>query len=93
VLAVAAAEIRTGEAAGKVAEITHQVHGAIGFTYEYSLHRLSRRLWSWRDEFGTESHWSRELDRHHRRRRQRHPLVAAGGELGPELINPAETAR
>ena len=24
---------------------------------------LTRRLWSWRDEFGNESHWSRELGR------------------------------
>jgi alkylation response protein AidB-like acyl-CoA dehydrogenase len=56
-------KIRAGEAAGKVAEIAHQVHGAIGFTHEHSLHRLTRRLWSWRDEFGTESHWSRELGR------------------------------
>jgi len=63
VLAVAAAKIRAGEAAGKVAEIAHQVHGAIGFTHEHSLHRLTRRLWSWRDEFGTEAHWSRELGR------------------------------
>ena len=62
-LAVAAAKIRAGEAAGKVAELAHQVHGAIGFTHEHSLHRLTRRLWSWRDEFGTESHWSRELGR------------------------------
>jgi alkylation response protein AidB-like acyl-CoA dehydrogenase len=52
-----------GEAAGKVAEIAYQVHGAIGFTHEHSLHRLTRRLWSWRDEFGNESHWSRELGR------------------------------
>ncbi|MFL5270068.1 MAG: acyl-CoA dehydrogenase family protein [Stellaceae bacterium] len=63
VLAVAAAKIRAGEAAGEAAEIAHQVHGAIGFTHEHSLHRLTRRLWSWRDEFGTESHWSRELGR------------------------------
>jgi hypothetical protein len=62
-LAVAAAKIRAGEAAGKVAEIAHQVHGAIGFTHEHSLHRLTRRLWSWRDEFGNESQWSRELGR------------------------------
>jgi acyl-CoA dehydrogenase len=53
-LAVAMAKIRAGEAAGKVAEIAHQMHGAIGFTHEHSLHRLTRRLWSWRDEFGTE---------------------------------------
>ncbi|HEX3410975.1 MAG TPA: acyl-CoA dehydrogenase family protein, partial [Stellaceae bacterium] len=62
-LAVAAAKIRAGEAAGKVAEIAHQVHGAIGFTHEHSLHSLTRRLWSWRDEFGTETHWSHELGR------------------------------
>ena len=61
--AIAAAKIRAGEAAGKVAEIAHQVHGAIGFTHEHGLHRLTRRLWSWRDEFGTESHWSREFGR------------------------------
>jgi acyl-CoA dehydrogenase len=60
-LAVAAAKIRAGEAAGKVAEIAHQVHGAIGFTFEHSLQRLTRRLWSWRDEFGI---WSRELGKH-----------------------------
>ena len=61
--AVAAAKIRAGSAAGKVAEIAHQVHGAIGFTHEHSLHRLTRRLWSWRDEFGGESYWSLELGR------------------------------
>jgi acyl-CoA dehydrogenase len=53
--------VRLCEAAGKVAEIAHQVHGAIGFTHEHSLHRLTRHLWSWRDEFGNESHWPREL--------------------------------
>ena len=59
----AAAKIRAGEAAGKVAEIAHQVHGAIGFTEEYRLHHATRRLWSWRDEFGSETHWARELGR------------------------------
>jgi acyl-CoA dehydrogenase len=39
------------------------VKGASGFTHEHSLHRLTRRLWSRRDEFGNESHWSRELGR------------------------------
>jgi hypothetical protein len=63
-VAVPAAKIRTGIAAGKVAEIAHQVHGAIGFTEEHSLHYLTRRLWSWRDEFGHESHWAQELGRH-----------------------------
>jgi len=78
-LAVPAAKIRAGEAAGKVAEIAHQVHGAIGFTEEHALHRLTRRLWSWRDEFGTEAYWSRELGRY----------VA---EAGPEALWPTITA-
>ena len=46
-----------------MAEIAHQVHGAIGFTHEHRLHHLTRRLWSWRDEFGVESDWSIELGR------------------------------
>jgi acyl-CoA dehydrogenase len=61
--AAACAKIRSGEAAGKVSEIAHQVHGAIGFTHEHSLHHLTRRLWSWRDEFGIESDWSIALGR------------------------------
>ncbi|MGH7095569.1 MAG: acyl-CoA dehydrogenase family protein, partial [Stellaceae bacterium] len=60
-IAVPAAKIRAGIAAGRVADIAHQVHGAIGFTAEHSLHFLSRRLWSWRDEFGHESHWAQAL--------------------------------
>jgi acyl-CoA dehydrogenase len=44
-----------------VARLAHQVHGAIGFTQEHKLHHLTRRLWSWRDEAGTELHWSRVL--------------------------------
>lgn len=52
-----AAKARAGEAAGKVAEICHQAHGAIGFTQEHSLHFFTRRLWSWRDEYGNETYW------------------------------------
>ena len=63
-IGVPAAKIRAGEAAGKVAEIAHQVHGAIGFTEEHSLHWLTRRLWSWRDEFGHEAYWALALARH-----------------------------
>jgi acyl-CoA dehydrogenase len=59
--AIAAAKIRAGEAASLGAAIAHQVHGAIGFTQEYPLNRLTRRLWSWRDEFGNEAHWARVL--------------------------------
>ena len=37
------------------AAIAHQVHGAMGFTYEHSLHHSTRRLWGWREEFGNET--------------------------------------
>ncbi|HSB62090.1 MAG TPA: acyl-CoA dehydrogenase family protein, partial [Vicinamibacteria bacterium] len=59
----AAAKVRVGEAAGLGAGIAHQVHGAIGFTYEHSLHFVTRRLWSWRAEFGGESQWASALGR------------------------------
>ena len=58
---IAAAKIRVGEAAGEGAGIAHQVHGAIGFTMEHILQRYSRRVWSWRDEFGSESAWAVRL--------------------------------
>jgi acyl-CoA dehydrogenase len=61
--AVAVAKARTGEAAGKGAEIAHQVHAAMGFTREHNLHYSTRRLWSWRDEFGNESYWQSRLGR------------------------------
>jgi acyl-CoA dehydrogenase len=78
--ACAAAKIRAGEAAGKVAEIAHQVHGAIGFTKEYRLHWLTRRLWSWRDEYGNEAYWARELGRR---------IAASGGDgLWPLITAP-----
>lgn len=61
--AVAVAKSRTGEAAGKGAEIAHQVHGAMGYTREHNLHYSTRRLWSWRDEFGNETYWQSRLGR------------------------------
>ena len=58
---IAAAKARTSEAAGVGATVGHQTHGAIGFTYEHSLHFATRRLWSWRSEFGGARFWSRRL--------------------------------
>jgi alkylation response protein AidB-like acyl-CoA dehydrogenase len=52
------AKSRVGEAAGWTAAAAHQIHGAIGFSHEYELQALTRRLWTWRDEFGSESDWN-----------------------------------
>jgi acyl-CoA dehydrogenase len=60
---VGAAKARAGEAASIAAGIAHQAHGAIGFTQEYALHHLTRRLWSWRDEFGNEAEWQQVVGR------------------------------
>lgn len=53
-----AAKLRAGEAATAVAAAAHQIHGAIGFSHEYPLHPLTRRLWAWRDESGSEAEWA-----------------------------------
>ncbi len=76
---IAAAKARVGEAAGIAAAIAHQVHGAMGFTHEHDLHRYTRRLWAWRDEFGSEAEWSRWIGR---------ATTAMGGEaLWPFLTS------
>jgi alkylation response protein AidB-like acyl-CoA dehydrogenase len=58
---VAAAKARIGEAVGVVAELAHQVHGAMGYTHEHQLHHSTRRLWAWRDEYGAEQIWQEQL--------------------------------
>jgi acyl-CoA dehydrogenase len=72
---IAIAKLRVGDAAGTGAAIAHQVHGAMGFTYEHTLHHSTRRLWGWREEFGNETLWAERLGR----------MVAAAGadELWP----------
>ena len=34
-----------------------------GFTQEHPLHFATRRLWSWRDEFGNEAFWQERIGR------------------------------
>ena len=58
---VAAAKVVAGRAAGRGAALAHQVHGAIGFTREHELHRLTTRLWRWRDDYAGESRWAESL--------------------------------
>ncbi len=55
---VAVAKQQTSAAATLVAKLAHQAHGAIGMTAEYELGELTRRLWWWRHEYGTEHEWA-----------------------------------
>ena len=59
--ALAAAKLRTNRAIGLATATAHQVHGAIGFTEEYTLRRYTQRLWSWRTEYGNDRFWSEKL--------------------------------
>ncbi len=78
-LMIGAAKARAGEAASVAAGLAHQSHGAIGFTQEYDLHFATRRMWSWREEFGKESEWNILVGR-----------IALGA--GPEGLWPTLTA-
>jgi acyl-CoA dehydrogenase len=49
---IAAAKLLGDRAVGDATLHAHQAHGAMGMTREYPLHHLTRRLWSWRSEFG-----------------------------------------
>jgi acyl-CoA dehydrogenase len=57
------ARVVAGEAAARVASVSHQVHGAIGVTQEYALHRFTMRLLAWPHEYGSDRHWQRGLGR------------------------------
>jgi acyl-CoA dehydrogenase len=81
----AAAKLRANMAADQGAALAHQVHGAIGFTLEYPLHLLTRRLMGWRSEFGGDRLWAERLGRR---------VAALGFEgLWPEMTRRSETAR
>jgi len=61
--AVLAAKAQASYGAGIVAAIAHQLHGAIGTTEEHRLRLTTTRLWSWRDEDGSEAECLAELGR------------------------------
>ena len=81
---VAAAKARANIAAGQCTAIAHQAHGAIGFTHEYGLHPITRRLWSWRSEFGGESYWTLALGR---------TVVGGGADaFWPDMVRRSDAA-
>ena len=47
--AVSAARIGAASATTLVARTSHQLHGAVGITAEYGLHRYTSKLWALRD--------------------------------------------
>ena len=79
---VAVARSRTGRTAAEATAIAHQLHGAIGTTREYPLHRLSRPIWAWREEYGNETVWAAQLTAH--------VLAAGGGASLWDVLAPAE---
>lgn len=60
---IAAAKLRANRAVGIVTSIAHQVHGAIGFTAEYDLHRITVPLMRWRGAHGNDAFWAARLGR------------------------------
>ncbi|MEZ5260621.1 MAG: acyl-CoA dehydrogenase family protein [Acidimicrobiales bacterium] len=58
---VASLKSMAGDSGSDVTARAHQVHGAIGMTQEFVLHQLSRRVWSWREEFGSTTWWRHGL--------------------------------
>jgi acyl-CoA dehydrogenase len=68
---IGCAKVVAGEAAGQGAAVAHQVFAAIGITEDHMLHHFTRRLWSWRDEAGSEARWAAEIGR---------AALARGGE-------------
>jgi acyl-CoA dehydrogenase len=77
-VAVASAKAYVSRVCGVAAMIAHQVHGAIGITAEYQLQLFTRRLWSWREEFGNDIYWATRLAGE---------LEAAGASLAWNLLS------
>ncbi|WP_417321016.1 acyl-CoA dehydrogenase family protein [Emcibacter sp.] len=61
---VSCAKLRANQAAGLVAGISHQLHGAIGITKEFGLYHHTQRLWAWRAEFGNNRYWAQRIGKH-----------------------------
>lgn len=75
---IATAKLLAGRAAIAAARAAHQVHGARGVTREHPLGLQTRRLWSWRSEYGGEREWAARLG-------------AAAARAGADRLYPAIT--
>jgi acyl-CoA dehydrogenase len=79
---IGCAKLRANRAAAAGVAIAHQVHGAIGFTQEFALHRYTRKLSEWRSASGGGAFWAE--------RAGTFALEAAGSALWPRLVARAE---
>ena len=70
---IAAAKCQASDFAQRIAAISHQSMGAMGFTHEHILHHYTRRLWVWRRDFGSETFWGEKIG-------------AAYAKAGPEAL-------
>ncbi len=75
---IAAAKTQASDFAQRIAALSHQSMGAMGFTHEHILHHYTRRLWVWRRDFGSESFWGEKIG-------------AAVAKAGPPALWPALT--
>jgi acyl-CoA dehydrogenase len=57
------AKLKVCEAISIATSIAHQIHAAMGFTQEHILHYYTKKLWSLREEYQSESYWSQEISR------------------------------
>lgn len=62
-MSVAVAKSCASHAVSTVVRNAHQVHGAIGTTFEHDLHRYTNSALSWRAEFGSAHTWDAVLAR------------------------------
>jgi len=57
----AAAKLRANMAVDVATSVAHQVHGAMGFTREYKLQGLTKKLWAWRSQSGNDRYWATRI--------------------------------
>jgi alkylation response protein AidB-like acyl-CoA dehydrogenase len=78
---IASAKLRANIAVATVTSVAHQVHGAMGFTKEYKLQKLTRLLWQWRSDYGNDRYWADRLGK----------AIANHGADGfwPAIVQPA----
>jgi acyl-CoA dehydrogenase len=82
-LPIIAGRVVAARCASDTARLAHQLHGAIGTTKEYRLHRLTTALWAWRDADLPEADWAKTLGEMVVRIGE----PATWQELGPQAIS------